>query len=182
MPHIHYRLPVIICILACLLWTAEAPAKRADVAPGATVRSTKREPHQRSASVTKWFSKYDQIRRDAEMTLGDKLQSLLLAAAKPDKKNAALASRMIEKYTTAVSEMNKLQSVPETRRLQVGYIEYFSTARQLFGDYLHAQKVVPFTNRSLIPTKKKLEQLDKTNKKLDDELRKQYIITRHKHR
>lgn len=116
------------------------------------------------------------------MTLRDKLQSILLAATKPEKKNAALASRMIEKYATAVSEMNKLPSVAETRELQAGYITYFSTARQLFSDYREAQKVVPFKTQSFTPIRKQLEELDQQNKKLDAELRKQYRIGKHKHR
>jgi len=115
------------------------------------------------------------------MTMGDKFQSFLLAASKPQKRNAALASRMIKKYATAASEMKKLQSMPETRELQEGYTQYFIKARQLFTDYLDGQKVVPFTNQSLIPIKQKLEELDKTNKMLDVELRKQYRISKHKH-
>ena len=88
---------------------------------------------------------------------------------------------MIEKYSTAITGMKKLQSTPETRELQQGYIEYFSKACQLFADYVDAQKVVPFTNKTFIPTKKKLEELDKRNKKLDDELKKKFAISKHKH-
>lgn len=135
----------------------------------------------RTMTVIEWFDKYDQIRRDAEMTMADKWQSMLLQARKPEPKNAALATRMSTKYSCALSAMKKLGSRPETKALQVGYIEYFLTARQLFEDYLVAQKAVPFTNKALVPTKKKLEILDKKNKKIDDALRREYIIKKHKH-
>jgi len=178
MPQIHYRASVIVWMLACLLVAAEAPAGGSDSASTVAARSKK---HERNVPVAEWFRKYDQVRRDAEMTMGDKFQSLLLAATKPEKKNAALASRMIAKYSTALSKMKELQSIPETKELQDGYIKYFGTAHQLFADYLAEQKKVPFTNQSLVPTKKKLEELDKTNKRLDDELRKKYGIFKHKH-
>lgn len=115
------------------------------------------------------------------MTLGDKFQSLLLSASKPEKKNAALATRMLKKYTTSLSAMKELTAIPETKDLQDSYIEYFSTARRLFSDYLDAQTKVPFTNESLVLTKKKLEELDKKNKLLDKELREMYMINKHKH-
>jgi hypothetical protein len=181
MPQIQYRIPVILCAVASLLASVQATPEIMDSASASTQSSQKRGVRHRSTQVIKWFKKYDQIRRDAEMTWGDKWQSRLLAAAKPETRNAALASRMIKKYTTALSAMKELPPLAETRELQEGYIQYFSMARQLFADYLAAQKVVPFTNQSLFPTKKKLEELDKTNKKLDSTLRKQYAITKHKH-
>ncbi|MBX9691264.1 MAG: hypothetical protein K2Z81_02700 [Cyanobacteria bacterium] len=132
-------------------------------------------------TIRDWFSQYDQIRRDAEMTTGDKWQSLHLNAKKPKPSNAALASRMMAKYETSLTDMKKLKSTGETRQLQDGYIEYFTTARQLFSDYLTAQEALPFTNQALIPTKKKLQELDRKNRRLDDDLRKKYKIARHKH-
>jgi hypothetical protein len=133
--------------------------------PVPKIQATKPLPP-RTLTVSEWFNKYDQIRRDAEMTMADKWQSMLLQARKPEQKNAALATRMSAKYGRALFEMKKLGSTPETKALQVGYIEYFATARQLFEDYLVAQKAVPFSNKSLVPTKKKLEVLDKKTKEL----------------
>ncbi len=180
MQQIQYRVAAIICILACLLWAAEAPAKRTDSASKSTQRSQKGQ-RQENAAVTAWFKEYDQTRRNAEMTRKDKYQALYLGMNKPDKNNAALASKMMGKYTTAVAAMKQLQSTPETHALQEGYTEYFSSARQLFADYLEAQIAVPFTNKALIPAKKKLEVLDKANKRLDAQLRKKYKIPKHKH-
>lgn len=144
------------------------------------VQMTKPSPL-RTLSVREWFDRYDQIRRDAEMTMADKWQSMLLQAKKPEAKNAALATRMSTKYSRALSEMKRLGSTPETKALQVGYIEYFTSARQLFEDYLVAQNTVPFSNQSLVPTKKKLELLDRKNKMIDDALRREYIIKKHRH-
>jgi|GEM_PF-1468506 hypothetical protein len=185
MPQTQYHIKLITatCILTYLTCPTNASAKArvTNNVSANTAASDSSPEEKRLRSVEEWFNRYDQIRRDAEMTMGDKLQSLLLAAKKPEKKNAALASRMIAKYTTSLSELEKLESIPETRELQQGYIEYFRTARQLFSDYLDAQKAVPFTNQSLRPTKKRLEELDKKIKKIDANLRKQYRVTKHRH-
>lgn len=179
MQKLQYQFAAIICALACLLGTAEAQAKRS--APKSAEQSQRRQLQQKSGPVATWFNQYDQIRRDAEATNKDKYQALFLAGKKPDKNNAALASRMIEKYTIAIAAMNQLQSIPETTKLQEGYTEYFSSAHQLFEDYRKAQNVTPFTNKALIPARKKLAVLDKANKRLDAQLRKKYKIAKHKH-
>ncbi len=145
------------------------------------------EKHQtRKPSVSEWFEQYDQIRRDAEMSLGEKLQSRsvvekgLNPGAKSEKKNGALATHLISKYETAVSAMKKLPVLPETRELQEGYTQYFIKMQQVFVE-CHKVRKAPATKQSLLSEKKKLEDLDKKNKKLDDELRKHYGIPKHKH-
>ncbi len=132
-------------------------------------------------TVTDWFAKYDQIRRDAEMTMGDKLQARSLSSNKPSKKNAELASRMLKKYTIALSAMKELPSLPETKDLHEGYTDYFGEARELFSDFLDEQEKVPFSSQGLVAAKKKLEALDAKNKLLDKELRQKYNIAKHKH-
>lgn len=159
---------------------ANSSVKTKGVVPSAKVNSAK-HPLQKSLTVSEWFTRYDQIRRDAEMTMGDKWQALSLLEKKPNKKNSELATHMLKKYTSALSQIKELGATPETKELQTGYVEYFTKARQLFANYVTAQKVVPFTNQSMGPAKKELEELDKRNKKLDDELRKKYIIDKHKH-
>ncbi|MBX9668839.1 MAG: hypothetical protein K2X93_14535 [Candidatus Obscuribacterales bacterium] len=52
---------------------------------------------------------------------------------------------------------------------------------QFHGTFLHALGVGPFTNQSLVPTKKKLEVLDKRNKQIDGVLRREYFIKKHRH-
>lgn len=106
---------------------------------------------------------------------------LFLGEHKADKNNAALAERMIKKYTVATSEIKQLRPTPETRELQRGYTEYFSSARLLFTDFLKAERTVPFSIKQLTPAKNRLETLDKNNKRIDAELRKKFGIPKHKH-
>lgn len=181
MPLRQQRISLAICTMAYLFAPTLGLSKNASVESQTKPGSEMQEVRQPSVTPKEWFSRYDQIRRGAEMTMADKFQSLLLASKRPEKRNAALASRMIQKYTTALTEMKQLESIPETKELQDGYIEYFNTARQIFSGYLDAQHQVPFTNQSLMPPKKKLEELDKKNKTLDADLRQRYLITKHKH-
>lgn len=134
-----------------------------------------------SVAVTNWFAAYDQIRRDAEMSMRDKVQARSLSASKPSKKNVELASRMLEKYTIALAAMKELTPVPETKDLHDGYTEYFGQARELFSDFIVEQEKVPFSNQKLVSAKKKLEELDSKNKMLDKELRQKFNIPKHKH-
>lgn len=180
MQQIQYRIAAIICTLACLLGTADAPAKSTYLASKATERAQRRQ-RQENAAVIAWFKEYGQIRRNAEMTKRDRYQALYLGENQRDKNNAALASRMIERYATAEAAMKQLPSIPETNALHEGYIQYFSSARQLFADFLEAQKEVPFTTKALVPAKKRLAALDKTNKRIDAQLRKKYKIPKHRH-
>lgn len=133
------------------------------------------------AAVTEWFKKYDQIRRDAEETSQERYQTLFLGENKPDEKNAALAKDMVGKYTRAAAAMKQLPQVPETRELHKGYLSYFTSARQLFAEFLKAQKIVPYTIKHLVPSKNNLSNLDKANKKLDADLREIFGIPKHKH-
>jgi len=172
---------LLVTTLVCIFLPPDSSARSKSVSSTAKADTAKHPLRQKSMTVSEWFVRYDQIRRDAEMTLGDKWQALSLLDKKPDKKNAALASHMLKKYTSALSQVKELGSTPETKELQSGYVEYFNKARELFANYVAAQKEVPFTNQSMGPAKKELEELDKRNKKLDDELRKKYIIAKHKH-
>jgi hypothetical protein len=170
-----------VCAIACLFTPAFAEPRTSGTESAAEARTEKNQAQQQSITAAEWFTRYDEIRRRAEMTIVEKLQSFGLAFKKADKRNAALASRMIRKYTTALSAMKELESTPETKELQDGYIEYFTAARQLMTDCLDVQEQVPSTNQSLMSTKRELEELDKKNKKLDAELRRKYVISKHKH-
>lgn len=166
--------------LTSFVVSSAIPALSAEVAEVGLLTQS-RQPARKNVAVTEWFKKYDQIRREAEETTKDKYQSLFLSEGKPDKKNADLASRMIDKYTVALAAMRRLPSPPETRQLHNGYIEYFSSARQLFIDFLKAQKMVPYSVKRFAPAKNRLEALDKVNKRIDAGLRKKYGIPKHKH-
>ncbi|MCC7529906.1 MAG: hypothetical protein IT342_15390 [Candidatus Melainabacteria bacterium] len=143
--------------------------------------SQKQESSQANSAVSDWFAKYDRIRCDAEMTAGEKMQAMRLNAAKPQKKNGKLASRMLAKYTIALSAMKQLPPVPETRELQERYTEYFGKASQLFSDFVDAQTNVPYPVESLSARRRELEVFDKSNKALDKVLRAKYSISKHKH-
>ncbi|MBX9879958.1 MAG: hypothetical protein K2Y22_15985 [Candidatus Obscuribacterales bacterium] len=170
--HNKRHVPVLACVLSSLVIGSAIPAKSVD-----DYAKTPRK----NAAVIEWFKRYDQIRCEAECTAKDKCQMLFLGEHKADKNNAALAERMIKKYTVATSEIKQLRPTPETRELQRGYTEYFSSARLLFTDFLKAERTVPFSIKQLTPAKNRLETLDKNNKRIDAELRKKFGIPKHKH-
>ncbi len=114
------------------------------------------------------------------MSFTEKLQSLLLFAKLPDKRNSELAKRMTERYKTSLKHLKELEVPPETQKLHDGYIEYFSRALKLSDYYEAAER-----DKMLKPIKelkKELEELDDQNKQLDETLRKKYQIPKHKHR
>jgi hypothetical protein len=129
-------------------------------------------------AISEWFDKYSQIRREAKMSASDKALAFRLRSLKPDKTAASVASRMIEKYAKASTQMRDMQPPSETKALHDGYLQYFTTARQLFQDYVDAQNTVPFPQEALVQRKQALAELDRKNKALDSELRKQYGIPR----
>lgn len=177
------RSPVIVILCALSFFPIPCPALTQSIesASGPEGTSQRQESSEVNSAVKDWFAKYDQIRRDAEMTTGEKMQAMRLNADKPQKKNAVLASKMLAKYTTAVAAMKLLSPISETRELQERYTEYFSRARQLFSDFVDAQTKIPYPSESLAAGRKDLEVFDKSNKLLDKELRLKYSISKHKH-
>ncbi len=170
---------LIISLLISLQGVAYAAEDKSD----ATVKAPpeKQDSGAEQLAVAEWFENYDQIRRDAEMTLSDKLQSMRLIALRPGEKNIALASRMKKKYAAALSQMQHLTPVPETAELQEGYIQYFTKAEQLTSNYIETQEKPSNARESILSLKKQIEELDNNNKLLDEKLRAQYSIKRHKH-
>ena len=177
------RLRVILafCTLSFFLVPCQVLAQSSDSEAAAEGTSQKQESTEVNSAVRDWFAIYDQIRRDAEMTTGEKLQAMHLNADKPQKKNAELASKMLAKYTTALSAMKQLSPIAETRELQERYTEYFSKASQLFSDFVDAQTKDPYPTESLAASRKELEAFDKANKILDKDLRLKYSISKHRH-
>jgi hypothetical protein len=176
-----WRGVLIICMLSYFLIPCNALTPKADTGETADGSSQKQESSEVNPAVKDWFAKYDQIRRDAEMTTGDKMQAMRLNADKPNKKNAELASKMLAKYTASHSAMKELPPIPETSELHERYTEYFCRARQLFSDFVDAQAKVPYPSESLSAARKELEVFDKSNKILDKDLRTKYSISKHKH-
>lgn len=176
-----WRGVLIICVLSYFLAPLKASTQNDSAGAAAEGSSQKQQASESNLAVKDWFAKYDQIRRDAEMTFGEKLQAMRLNAYKPQMKNAELASKMLARYTNALSAMKQLSPIPETLELQERYTEYFSKASQLFSDFVDAQTKEPYPSESLAAERKELEIFDKSNKVLDKELRTKYSISKHKH-
>ncbi len=99
-----------------------------------------------------------------------------------------LLNSLVSRYNIASEAMKQLPLYPETKRLHLGYYQYFTSARLLFGDYLRVQQnplvqdtagnaVAP----TLLPRKQELEMLDQANKALDAQLRNQFGIAPYKY-
>lgn len=134
--------------------------------------------------VSDWFTKYDQIRRNAQMTAEEKAKAhkLMTAALTGNSAEKAAAKSMLSsmsnRYHRAISSLNNLGALPETTQLQKGYIRYFQTGNQFFQQYqrLMAMNINPAAIQGLDGARKQLTLLDVSNKLLDRKLRKQYAI------
>ena len=145
-----------------------------------------------TSRIYTWFSQYDEIRRNAEMSMSEKLRmhhffGKGLTAFAPDSSEPSekLITQMIARYDTAYQAMQALTEVPETKDLQCGYTKFFKQAKELFEKYLEIErnrKKVGFTEHlSLVDQKTALQNLDAKNKALDHSLRQKYSIAPHKH-
>lgn len=139
--------------------------------------------------VTDWFCKYTEIRHRAQMSPQEKEKSGQLMmqgviGAEEDKAAAdVLLKKMVDRYTKALAEMDALTTPPETKKLHVGYKQYFTDARSIFSDYLKVQRNLFATDANgnaimggLPQRKAALEALDASNKELDAQLRKKYGV------
>lgn len=141
--------------------------------------------------IIAWFKKYDEIRRNAQLSPKDKeeanaLLSKGLAIIIPgdDKtQTQKLLKDLVSRYGAAEEQLKLLPLYPETGKLHRGYYQYFNNARILFGDYMAVQNNVlakdKFGNplaQTLMFRKKNLETLEKNNKGFDSFLRKQFKI------
>jgi hypothetical protein len=146
--------------------------------------------------VDDWFKRYDQIRHDAQMTDAERERSRRLMgesfaaafvqspqAAQDKAAASALLQKMVDRYHKAVAQLAQLAPIPETKKLQSGYNQYFQSAACLFGDYLRVQNNLFATDANgngllgqLQQRKSDLETLDAANKDLDSKLRAKYGI------
>jgi hypothetical protein len=134
--------------------------------------------------VVTWFTAYDNIRHEAQMTPQEKDQSHQLMAAiisGNDGNKAAgkvLLQRMVARYTKAISQLNSLKPVPQTSALQNGYKRYFTAGRDFFARYLKAlnQSKPDKMLSAMQQGRTELGALDVSNKALDRKLRKQFNI------
>lgn len=146
--------------------------------------------------ISDWFQRYDQIRHEAQMSEAERERSRSLmtnslaasflqspSGAQDKAAASALLRKMVDRYRRAVSQISDLPSIPETKKLQQGYTQYFKNAGELFGDYLKVQNSLLATDASGNPIlgqlqqrKADLETLDVTNKELDAKLRQKFKI------
>lgn len=141
---------------------------------------------QANQTVVEWFEKYDAIRRNAEMSAGDKLKhgnALKKALKSGDKISAGtktFVEKMRAKYEAAAAAIKQLPEIPETKELQEGYIQYFTDMEHSFAE-ITTQDVTPASSQTKAETKANLEKLSAKNKALDASLRTKYGIEKHKH-
>lgn len=161
--------------------------------PSANAASGKSEKQTR---IDDWFSKYDQVRKEAQMSDAERDRSRQLMTqgltanfiqtkdSAQDKAAAnALLRRMIERYAKAAGQMAVLPQVVETKKLHQGYSQYFKNAGLLFSDYLKVQNNLFATDTGGAPLlgqmqqrKADLEALDLANKDLDSKMRGKFGI------
>ena len=175
-----------VIFLSTLVYAMPVGSAFAEDASKTTISSASTPAPSTDEEVRDWFSQYDQVRKNAKMTLKEKWQSkrLIAFAFSPFKVSVSesdqLVKKMATKYTEALESLEKLAIVQQTERLRTGYMKYFKDARQLFldtckiptSDSEQRQKFVD----DLVDRKKKLEELDQKNKALDSELRSQSSI------
>ncbi len=154
-----------------------------------TVASGNSSPQ--SSNVSQWFSRYDQIRRSAQMNpqervRADNLMSKGLSIVVPGPEKAVtgqLLVKLVNRNKAAADQMKLLPLYKETEQLHRGYYQYFTSAQSLFSDYLQVQNDLfardsqgrPIAGQ-LMGRKQALATLDENNKALDAQLRQQYAI------
>lgn len=151
----------------------------------AAVAPVKTSPQQQ-AKVFQWFQKYDDVRRRAQMNPVEKQQAdaimgkgLSILMPGPEKLAAKdILARLVTRYDTATKALEALPPTNETKRLQQGYYQYFSSARGLFSDYLRVQDNLMARDASgqpimaqLMQRKQGLEQLERACKEADAQCR-----------
>ncbi len=144
------------------------------------------------AQIKQWFSRYDVVRKQAQMSPSEKEQAdnllsqgLSVFVPGPNKTQAQkLLTGLVSKYQVAGNQMKALALYPETSQLHRGYYQYFTDARALFSDYLRVQDNLMVkderTGKSIMPQlmarKASLEALEQQVKQLDGELRAQFGV------
>ena len=142
--------------------------------------------------IGQWFSQYDQIRRQAQMSPQERQQadyflSKITAVFVPGQEKLEakdLLTRMVSRYRQASVTIKQLPLIPETEQLQRGYYKYFVTAGNLFIDYLKVQNNLLATDpqtgqplaAQLMQRKQALEELNQSIQGLDQQTRNRYGI------
>jgi hypothetical protein len=143
-------------------------------------------------TIGQWFTRYDQIRHDAQMSpaerqQADQLMSKGFSILVPgDTKLATkqLLSMLVGRYQRACVQLKELPMIGPTQQLQTHYFNYFNTAGGLFSDYLRVQDNLFLTDATsgqplaagLLQRKQSLEALEAQCKQIDAAARQQFGI------
>lgn len=144
------------------------------------------------STIRQWFKNYDLVRRQAQMSPQERRQAdtmlskgMSLLAPGPEKTSSQqLLTKLVVKYNRACQQLEHLPLLPQTEQLHRGYHQYFSSAKNLFTDYLRVQNNLfavdsrtgnPIAGQ-LMERKASLEALDQQNKYLDEQLRQKFGI------
>lgn len=147
---------------------------------------------QQPLNIGQWFTRYDQIRFDAQMSpierqQADSLMSRGFSVLVPGENKIAtkqLLTTMVQRYQRACAQMRDLPIIPQTQQLQTSYFNYFNTAGNLFADYLRVQDNLFQTDANtgtplaagLLQRKQNLEMLEAQCKQIDGQARAQFGI------
>jgi hypothetical protein len=141
--------------------------------------------------IRDWFSKYDLVRRQAQMTpaernKADDLMSHGLQMFVPGEEKViakSLLTNLVGKYDRACEQLKQLRLYPETSALHHQYFEYFKEAKELFSDYLRVQNNLMVKDNNgnsvmagLMERKAKLEATEQRAKAMDNDVRNRFGI------
>jgi hypothetical protein len=181
---------LIIGIAIAGILTAEGfnmfgPTSQAAMTPS-ILPSTQTQPSESAEKIADWFTKYDAIRRQAQMTPQEKMTSTKLmtqsfTGVSTDEKaeGRILLSKMLTRYMIACDQLRGLSPPPQTAELQKGYQEYFTAGRAFFTKYLIAMDNNQEGNAidTLRADRSRMATIDMSNKALDKRLRARYGIS-----
>jgi len=144
-----------------------------------------------AAKVQDWFGKYDNIRRQAQMSPQERARSdammskglSMFVAGDEKTEMQAFLRKLVQKNTAAADQLKQMPLYPETEKLHRGYYQYFTQAARVFNDYITVQNnplAADAQGKSvaagLLQGKSNLEMIDQNNKALDAQLRQQFNI------
>jgi len=174
-----------VALVASFAFNVNCPASSAGQVAATVKQAT-------PAEIKQWFVTYDQIRRQAQMTpaerqQADNLMSKGLSVLMPGEEKIvaqALLTKLVNKYTQAVTAMGQLPLYNQTLPVHRGYFQYFTSAGQLFSDYLKVQNDLFVVDQAtgqpllsqLMQRKQQLADLDTQIKQVDKQVRAQFGV------
>lgn len=145
----------------------------------------------KTMSVGQWFAAYDSVRRQAQMAPAEKqradaIMSKGMAMMMPGEDKVAaktMLTGMVGRYQKASAQLKQIPQLQQTANLHMLYYQYFTTAGNLFADYIRVQDNLFQTDASgqplaasLLQRKQALEALEAQCKQVDATTRAQFNI------